>query len=99
VKNIPLRVLPDPNAPDVQGAEIRSIDVIRNVVRQPKDRQAGASIEEIRRGIHILDALDAANGSLELEDADYAELRDKTMVMPWGMVDKRLLQIIDDILD
>jgi hypothetical protein len=98
MKRIVLRVLPDPQMPNVPQAEIRSAEVIRNVVRQPLDKQKGADIEEMRRGIHILDALDSATTLLELDEGDYDHLKEKLLAMQWGVVDKRLLQIIDDVL-
>ena len=99
MKKIPLRVLSDPQTTDNPATTITSTDIIRNVIRQPKDRQNGATIDEIRRGIRVLDALEHSDQVLELEDADYDELRAKVIAMPWGMIDKRLLRIIDDILD
>lgn len=99
MKKIPLRVLPDPQAPDVAAAEIRSAELIRQVIRQPLDKQKGADIDEIRRGIRVLDALDRSHEVLELEDSDYSHLKDKLIAMQWGVVDKRLLQVVDDILE
>jgi hypothetical protein len=53
----------------------------------------------MRRGIRILDALDAATGGeLALEDADYEHLQAKINGMTWGMVDKHLLEFIDAVL-
>lgn len=99
MKRIPLRVLPDPAAPDVEQAAVRSADIIGQIVRTPQDRQKGVDIDEMRRGIRILDALDLAAGVLELEDADYQHLKEKTLAMQWGMVDRRLMRCINDILE
>ena len=74
-------------------------DAIRMVIRQPLDKQAGVSIEEMRKGIRILDALDAATGdTLDLEDADYDHLKAKVEAMHWGVVDRDLLGFIDAVL-
>lgn len=94
MRHIPLRSLDDPRG---ELATVSTAEVIRNVVRAPLDRQRGADIEEIRRGIRILDAVDAANGSVELEDADWDHLCEKARVTTWGLVDKRLLVVIEDI--
>lgn len=101
MKKIPLRVLPDPQMPNDPLAEIRTVDLIRQVIRQPLDKQKGADIEEIRKGIRLLDAIDALpNGNvLELEDSDYDHLKEKVIAMQWGVVDKRLLRVVDDILE
>jgi len=74
-------------------------DVIRQVIRRPLDSQRGADIDELRRGIRVLDALDAAKDRvLALEDADYDHLKAKTLAMQWGLVDRRVLSFIDDVL-
>lgn len=96
MKKILLRALTDPQVPEL---EVRTVDVIRQVIRTPLDKQRGADIEEIRRGIRILDAVDKADGVLELEDADWEHLKAKTLSMTWAVVDKRLLRIVDDVVD
>lgn len=87
MKQIPLKTLDD----------IDYRELIVQVVRVPLDRQQGATIDEMRRGIRVLDALDRADGTLELEDADWEHLRDKVRHFPWGMVDRRLLEFCDDV--
>lgn len=89
MKSIPLRTVGD----------FVYADAIRLVVRQPLDKQAGVGIEEMRRGIRILDKLDAAGEVLALEDADYDHLVAKLRVMSWGMVDRDLLAFIDTVLE
>lgn len=98
MKRIPLRRLVDPQAPELDM--VVWADIIRNVIRQPLDRQKGADIGEIRRGIRVLDALERCDGQvLELEDSDWEHLRDKTQSMPWGVVDRRILRFCEDILE
>lgn len=98
MKRIPLRNLPEPERPDDLNGNIDWVAVIRQVIRRPLDPQKGADIEELRRGIHVLDALDACDRDvLILEDADWQHLLDKTNAMPWGIVDKRVLQFVDDV--
>jgi hypothetical protein len=92
LKHIPLRTLPDTRLGDIVYQ-----DVLREVCRRPLDPQKGASIEEMRQSIRVLDALDAANGTLELEDADFAHLKEKLERMPWNVVDKRIVTLIDDV--
>lgn len=92
---IPLRVLPDPENPsDVLDYRV----VIKAIVRRPLDPQKGVDIEEMRRGIRILDAVDATKGNvLELEDADHAHLAEKLRGMQWAAVDRRVIEFIDDV--
>jgi len=96
MKRIYLRVVPNDQPPlDVMAWA----DVIRQVIRRPLDSQRGADIDELRRGIRVLDALDAAKDRvLALEDADYDHLKAKTLAMQWGLVDRRVLSFIDDVL-
>jgi len=98
MKMIPLRVSPDP-----PQAEISTQSLIREVIRNPQDKSRGADLDEIRRGIRVLDALDdrrpGSSGVLELEDADYQHLRTKTLAFQWGLIDRRILVIVDDILE
>jgi hypothetical protein len=73
--------------------------IIREVIRRPLDPKSGADIDEIRRGVRVLDALDQADGALELEDADWEHLKIKTLAMPWAIIDKRILEFVDDVTE
>jgi hypothetical protein len=102
MKRIPLRTLSDPSfqpgSADFAANVIVWADVIKQVIRRPLDQQKGADIEELRKGIRVLDAVDKSDGKvLALEDADYEHLKEKTHAMPWAMVDRRILQFIDDV--
>lgn len=76
---------------------IQYVQILTEVVRRPLDPQKGVDIAEMRQSIRVLDALDSANGTLELEDADYALLKDKLTRMPWSLVDRRILMLIEDV--
>jgi hypothetical protein len=93
MKSIKLKTLPDPRLGDIVYQ-----DVLREVCRRPLDPQRGASIEEMRQSIRVLDALESANGTLELEDSDYAHLVEKLKAQPWNVVDKRLVTLFDDVI-
>jgi hypothetical protein len=74
--------------------------LIEQVTRVPMDRQSGASIDEMRRSIRVLDALEACHGEvLTLEDADWEHLRNKVERMPWATIDRRILRFIDDVVN
>jgi hypothetical protein len=96
VKHIPLRTV---QPSDAAAAPLVYADAIRMVIRQPLDPSKGVSIEEMRKGIRILDKLDAAGNTLDLEDADYEHLKAKLEGMAWGMVDRDLLDFIDTVLN
>lgn len=72
-------------------------EVIQQLMRQPIDPQRGASIEEMRKSIRVLDALENSNGVLELEDADWEHLKTKVTMMQWGVIDRRIVQFVDEV--
>lgn len=74
-------------------------DVLREVTRRPLDPQRGADIAEMRQSIRLLDAIEAADGTLELEDADYDHLKTKLEHMQWNVIDKRIVQLTDDVMN
>ena len=96
MKSLVLRSLPDTRP---EGATIDYRDVVQQVIRAPLKPEAGVGIEEMRQSIRVLDALDKANGTLELEDADWNHLVAKTRAMQWAFVDRRILTFIDDVLE
>lgn len=91
MKRIQLKTFDQPE-PRVDYAEVLAL-----VTRRPLDPQRGADIAEMRMSLRILDALEAADGTLELEDADYEHLKTKLLAMPWAVVDKRIVQLVDDV--
>ena len=106
MKRILLLLLPDPRFPNPSdpGYEGNRLDyrlTIEQCVRLPLDRQQGATIDEMRKGIRILDALDRAIGDapLELEDADWTFLKQKLEKYPWAGTDRRFVRFYDDIME
>jgi hypothetical protein len=105
MKRILLKSLPDPRFPvgtaEYEANRVDYRSVIEQAVRIPLDRTAGASIDEMRKSIRVLDALDATNGDdvLTLEDADWDFLKTKVERMPWAMVDRRFVEFYDDIMN
>lgn len=102
MKRIYLASLPDPRFPvgsdDYEANRVDYRNIIENVVRIPLDRQQGATIDEMRKGIRILDALDAAQQDvLALEDADWEFLKSKVEKFPWAGTDRRFLKFYDDV--
>lgn len=89
-----LKTLNDPSS-QVPVVEYR--DMLKTVASRPADPQRGADIAEMRQSIRLLDALDRADGTLELEDADYDVLKRKLETFTWGVVDRRIVQLMDDV--
>lgn len=102
MKRIFLRVLPDQRfvlgTPDYELNIFKWAEAVRQVIRRPQDGQKGADLDELRRGIRVLDALDKARDILELEDADWEHLKAKTLAMQWAFVDRRIVAFIDDVI-
>ena len=71
--------------------------ILADVIRRPLDPKSGIGMDEMRRGVRVLDALDSANGTLDLEDADYEHLLEKLRVMQWNVVDRRILTLVEDV--
>jgi hypothetical protein len=104
MKRILLRSLPDSRfqlgTPEFEANRVDYRSTIEQVIRVPLNRQTGATIDEMRKGIRVLDALDRAqNNLLELEDADWQHLKEKVEAMPWAMVDRRFIVFHDDVLN
>lgn len=104
MKRIYLRSLPDPRftvgTPEWEANRVDYRNLIEQAIRVPLDRQTGATIDEMRKSIRVLDALDASlHDVLALEDADWAFLKTKVERMPWAMVDRRFVLFTDDVLE
>ena len=73
---------------------------LRIILATPEDRQAGATVEEMRSAIRVLDALDALDENakvLELEDADYSYLQNRVENARFAMVHPAIVQFVDDV--
>lgn len=57
----------------------------------------GLNAEEMRKRIKVLDKLETATDTLELEDAEAQTLKETVAVMPWSIVDKGLLEMLDAV--
>lgn len=104
MKRIYLRSIPDPRfspgTPEYEANRVDYRSLIEQGVRVPLDRQNGATIDEMRKSIRVLDALDASqDGVLSLEDADWEFLKTKVERMPWTMVDRRFVTFHDEIME
>lgn len=62
------------------------------------DPQKGIDYAQMKRRFRITDALEAAeDGVLALEDEDHRLLADLAQAHPWGVVDRNLAQLVEDI--
>lgn len=70
---------------------------LETIFRSPTDMSKGANVEEMRRSIRILDALDKSTDVLELEDADFDYLKGRVPQAKFAFVDPAIVQFVDDV--
>ena len=59
--------------------------------------QGGFTPQEMKERMKILDVLETANGTIDLEDADAKKMKDCVKQMKWGLLDKNLIEFIDSV--
>lgn len=73
-------------------------ELLREVARRPADPRVGIDIEEMRRAMRVLDALDKATDStLDLEDADHGYLVEKLKRFRFAFADQKILDLVERI--
>lgn len=83
-----------------EAGDYKTTEVLRQVAGASPQR--AMSPDEMRKRIGILDALDAIKPGAEafdLEDAQHALLVDALNAFPWGVANRDLLRIIDDVIE
>lgn len=71
--------------------------LIGTLMETPENPQAGAGIDEIRRSIRVLDALEGANGAVNLEDADYEYLVRRVKTAKFTSSNQVFIDFVEDI--
>lgn len=74
--------------------------LIKNIVSVPTDPRAGVKIDEINKGLKILNKLDELKDGvieLQLEDAEWVHLKQKVKNFSWWAVHKDIKMFNDDI--
>lgn len=80
---------------DIEGIDMKS--VLKTLVSLPP-KGGSMNLEDVRRGVKLLDMLDAAKDVVLLEDADWRFLRAKVEGAPYSVADKRILEIADAVI-
>lgn len=85
--------------PAVDGIDPKSILV--EIARQPIGGmvRGAMDLDQVRRGLRVLDGIEAAKESFDLEDADWKHLCEKVRAFPFVQVDRRIIAICDAVLD
>ena len=71
--------------------------LIKTIAQTPGNAQAGLSLDEVRKGVRILEALEKATDILKLEDEDYKLLCEKLETFKFGLAHKNIIEFADDI--
>lgn len=78
-------------------ATFKTRDVIRQIIEAVPPTSGGIPLAEMRTRLKLLDKLDAAGDTLELEDAEHAHLQRLLQAFPFGVVHPDLVPIADAI--
>lgn len=76
-------------------------ELIALAVQAVPPGSGGIQVDEIRRRIRVIDALEALEPDvtvLHLEDADYEKLVACVKAMPWNSTDRAILKFCDDMI-
>ena len=71
--------------------------LIKTIVQIPSDPRQGLNIDEVKKSVRVLDALEEAKDKLTLEDADYNLLRTKVNAFKFSYAHKNIVTFADDI--
>ena len=76
-------------------------DVLLEVVRQPVGggTKGGIPLEDMRSDIRLLDKIEPATDSVDLEDADWSRLCRKIKEFPFAFSDRNIVAICDAVLE
>lgn len=79
-----------------QEQEFDYKDMLVTIMETPQDAK-GATIEEIRKSIRVIDALEKSNEELVLEDNDYAFMMGKVNSTKFTSANKVILDFVEDL--
>ncbi len=86
----------DPDTMQEQRFDYRAN--LEAILKSPSDPQRGMQIEDVRRSVKILDALDRAKGTkFILEDEEYSHLKARVDAAFWPFALPAVVSFVDDI--
>ena len=72
--------------------------VLVGIVSLPSDPRAGIKVDEIRRSIRVLDAIEAGNeNGFDIEDADFDFMCTKVRSATFNFAHRAFVQFVEDI--
>ena len=70
-------------------------EFVHILMESPENPDKGASVDEIRKSMRVLDALEKSNGSLQLEDADFEYLLRRVNTARFTASNKVFVDFVD----
>lgn len=72
-------------------------EMIQVIMETPQDPAKGATIDEIRKSIRVLDLLASSRELLSLEDADYSHMMGKVRATKFSTANQVFVNFVDDL--
>lgn len=66
------------------------------IVERIKKPVEGVDFVQMKRRLDVIGKIEASNGTIELTDAEYSEIRPDIIDRPWPVVDMELYQFLED---
>lgn len=74
-------------------------ELLKALVTAPAARNGSMSLDEMRRAVKILDALDRAGDTLLLEDADWVFVKDRVANAQYVRADSKIVDFADHVIN
>ncbi len=72
--------------------------LLRSIIATPGPRDGGMALDQVRKAVKILDRLEAADGHLLLEEADWQFMKTRVEGASYTLADKRIVEFADDVI-
>ncbi len=72
-------------------------EILKEAINRPMNAQRGFDAEDMRSSVKLLDKLEAANSTFDLEDAEWEIVKKKVNDFPFAIADKELVKFIDAV--
>jgi hypothetical protein len=70
---------------------------LKTIFSAPLDIKSGANVDEMRKSIRILDALDKSSDALKLEDSDFEYLKMRMQQAKFAFIHPAIVQFVEDV--
>ena len=72
-------------------------EMMIRALSNPQGQSREINLSDMRIALRIMDKVEAANGRVHLEDADYQFLNTRVQAMSWTLAHHHIMQFTDDI--